>query len=317
MHKSPSSDQGNNRSVVILLATYNGQNYLEDQLKSFEAQTHPNWTLLASDDGSSDETLSILKTYQNKWANTHDMLLLGPQKGFAANFLSLVCKPEITSEFYAYADQDDIWETNKLKTAVDFLKKIPHQVPALYCSRTKIVDSNNNQQGLSPLFNKKPSFANALVQNIGGGNTMVFNNAARDLLKKAGKDTVVISHDWWTYMLVSGCGGEVFYDPVPEVRYRQHNNNLVGNNMTLKALLERISIVMLGRFKHWNNTNIKALHKHYEMLSPANKKILDDFTKSKKGNFIFRLWYLRKSGVYRQSFLGNVGLIVAVILNKI
>ena len=105
---SSSINQNNNLSVVILLATYNGQDYLEDQLKSFEAQTHPNWTLFSSDDGSSDETLSILKKYQSKWTNTHDMLLLGPQKGFAANFLSLVYKPEINSEFYAYADQDDI-----------------------------------------------------------------------------------------------------------------------------------------------------------------------------------------------------------------
>ena len=190
-------------------------------------------------------------------------------------------------------------------------------MPALYCSRTKIVDSNNNQQRLSPLFNRKPNFANALVQNIGGGNTMVFNKAARDLLKTAGKDTVVISHDWWTYMLVSGCGGEVFYDPVPEVRYRQHNKNLVGGNTTLKALLERIGMVMFGRFKHWNNTNIAPLYKHYAMLTPANKETLDNFTKGRKGNFISRLWYLHKSGVYRQSFLGNIGLIVAAILNKI
>ncbi|HEY9268215.1 MAG TPA: glycosyltransferase family 2 protein [Methylotenera sp.] len=317
MLKSTGTNQNNNPSVVILLATYNGQNYLEDQLKSFEAQTHPNWTLLSSDDGSSDETLSILKRYQSKWTNTHDMLLLGPQKGFAANFLSLVCKANINSDFYAYADQDDIWEPKKLETAIDFLKTIAPEIPALYCSRTKIVDRNNNQQGLSPLFNKTPDFANALVQNIGSGNTMVFNKAARDLLKIAGKETVVISHDWWTYMLVSGCGGKVFYDPVPKVRYRQHNQNLVGCNTTFKAMLERISMVTLGRYKQWNSTNIAALYEHYIMLIPPNKKTLDNFTKSRKGNFISRLWYLRKSGVYRQSFIGNLGLIVAVIFNRI
>ena len=312
-----SSSDNQNLSVVILLGTYNGQDYLEDQLKSFEAQTLTHWTLLSSDDGSSDETLNILKKYQSKWSNTHNMLLSGPQNGFAANFLSLVSQSEINSDLYAYADQDDIWEPGKLETAVHFLKNIPPQIPALYCSRTKIVDRDNNQQGLSPLFNKKPCFANALVQNIGGGNTMVFNKAARDLLKTTAKDTVVISHDWWTYMLVSGCGGEVFYDPAPEVRYRQHHKNLVGGNRTLKARLERIRMVMLGRFKHWNSTNTEALYKHYAMLTPTSKRTLDNFTKSRKGNFISRLWYLHKSGVYRQSFLGNIGLIAAAIFNKI
>ena len=75
-----------------------------------------------------------------------------------------------------------------------------------------MLDAENNEFGFSPLFSKPPSFANAIVQNIGGGNTMVFNNALRALLREAGKDVSVISHDWWSYIVAAGCGGKIFYD---------------------------------------------------------------------------------------------------------
>ena len=169
--------------VAILLCTYHGQHYLAEQLDSFAAQSHSNWEVWASDDGSKDDTHAILEAYQQKWPDGRLSIHFGPAEGFAANFLSLTCKASIDADYYAYSDQDDIWEPNKLARAVEWLNTLPENIPALYCSRTRLVDSNNNEIGVSPLFAKPPSFANALMQNIGGGNTMVFNNAARNLLR--------------------------------------------------------------------------------------------------------------------------------------
>jgi len=231
--------------VAILLATYQGQKYLAEQLDSFAAQTHHNWEVWASDDGSQDDTHAILEQYEKHWPFGRLSIHNGPEEGFAANFLSLTCKANIAADYYAYADQDDVWEDDKLARAVRWLQTVPAHIPALYCGRTLLVDKHNKEIGVSPLFTKPPSFANALMQNIGGGNTMVFNNAARALLQEAGEHIPVVTHDWWAYMLVSGCGGRVFYDAKPTLRYRQHENNLVGMNASWPARLTRIRVLWL------------------------------------------------------------------------
>lgn len=100
--------------VAILLCTYHGQRYLPEQLASFEVQSHSNWKVWASDDGSEDGTHAILDAYSRKWPEGRLSICSGPSEGFAANFISLTCKDSIQADFYAYSDQDDIWNVNKL-----------------------------------------------------------------------------------------------------------------------------------------------------------------------------------------------------------
>ena len=212
--------------IAILLATYNGAPYLQEQLDSIERQTHIDWTVLASDDGSSDKTTIMIEAFASKVGMSKVQQVQGPQQGFASNFLSLVCHPNLTADAYAYCDQDDIWLDDKLARAARFLTAVPSDVPALYCSRTQYVDQENHPLGLSLPYARPAVFANALVQNIASGNTMVFNEAARKLLVQAGPEVDIDLHDWWTYMLVTGVGGKVLFDQTPSVRYRQHPNNL-------------------------------------------------------------------------------------------
>lgn len=303
--------------VAILLCTYHGQLYLAEQLSSFTAQSYSNWEVWVSDDGSKDDTQVILEAYQQKWPDGRLSIHVGPAKGFAANFLSLTCDSSIDADYYAYSDQDDIWEPNKLTRAVEWLKSIPENIPALYCSRTRLVDANNNEIGLSPLFSKPPSFANALMQNIGGGNTMVFNNAARNLLREAGENLSVISHDWWVYMVVTGCGGKVFYDSLPLLRYRQHDGNLVGVNATWSARFKRIRMLWEGQFKNWSDSNIAGLYKLQHKLTTQNIETLERFAKARKMSLIPRLIHLKRSGIYRQTLLGNLNFIVAAVFGRI
>lgn len=303
--------------IAILLCTYQGENYLAEQLDSIAAQNHEHWTVFASDDGSVDQTRSILQAYRTQWPAQQLYLMAGPQKGFAANFLSLIFKDEVEAEYFAYCDQDDVWESDKLQRAMACLEAVPADKPALYCARTRLVDAGNRAIGLSALFCKPPSFANALIQNIGGGNTMVFNRAARDLLRAAGADLQVVSHDWWTYMVVSGCGGEIFYDPRPTLRYRQHAANLVGMNSSWGARATRLSMLAQGRFTQWNNTNISNLASLHSRLTPASLQVLQQFASARGGALPTRLMKLKSSGVYRQTLLGNLGLIAAAVFNKI
>lgn len=303
--------------VAILLCTYHGQHYLAEQLDSFAAQTHSNWEVWASDDGSEDGTHAILEAYQQKWPEGRLSIHFGPAEGFAANFLSLTCKASVEADYYAYSDQDDIWEVDKLERAVGWLKSVPSHIPALYCTRTRLVDVNNQEIGLSPLFTKPPSFTNALMQNIGGGNTMVFNNATRSLLREAGDNLPVITHDWWVYMVVTGCGGRVFYDSEPTLRYRQHGGNLVGMNASWPARFKRIRMLMQGQFRDWNGGNIAALRSLSHCLTPENQEILERFARAREMSLVPRLIHLKRSGIYRQTLFGNLGLIAAAVFRKI
>lgn len=303
--------------VAILICTYNGQKYLSEQLESFATQAYPHWEVWASDDGSSDDTIAILRGFQKIWGEDRLKIQSGPKKGFAANFLSITCDIAIQADFYAYSDQDDIWESNKILRAVEWLSKTPDHVPALYCSRTRLVDADNNEIGLSPLFTRRPSFSNALVQNIGGGNTMVFNNAARKLLCEAGCNMDLVAHDWWVYLVVSSCGGTVFYDSHSEIRYRQHGENQIGSNIGWLARIMRIRLLLRGRFQKWNDQNIHALQQIRSNMTPENRRIFDEFSKARRSWFLFRLFGIKRCNVYRQTFLGNIGLIVAIFLKKI
>lgn len=303
--------------VAIFLCTYNGQLYLTEQLQSIERQTYTNWEVWTSDDGSKDNTRSILEACKATWSEKKIFIIDGPRKGFAANFLGLTCHRQIEADFFAYADQDDIWEANKLQRAIDWLSTVDANTPALYCSRTRLVDANNNEIGLSPRFTKPPSFANALIQNMGGGNTMVFNKAARSLLCEAGEHIDVVTHDWWGYIAISGCGGKVFYDDYPSLRYRQHANNLVGMNSSWRARLVRIRMAWQGQFRNWNDKNIEALQRLRARLTPENRAILDQFANSRKRWLLPRLFGFKRAGLYRQTLMGNLGLIFFMLLNKI
>lgn len=303
--------------VAILMATYNGARFLNEQLASILRQKHSAWTLFISDDGSSDKTLEIAAEMCCRGDGRRAEVFSGPQRGFSSNFLSLVCRPEIQANFYAWSDQDDIWCEDKLEVAVAWLRTIPSDTPALYCGRTEMIGESGLYVGRSTLFTRPPSFANALVQSIAGGNTMVFNNAARALLQEAGDNLVVVSHDWWAYQLVSGAGGLVQYDPEPKVLYRQHDRNLVGANSSLGARVARMQMVFQGRFREWNERTVNALSSMQHRLTDESRSTLGHFKAARNQPLHERILGCLRAGVFRQTLLGNLGLMLAIIFRKI
>lgn len=303
--------------VAILMCSYNGASYLSEQLESFQRQTHRNWAVYVSDDGSQDQTLDILQATGSQWSAGRIQVFEGPRRGFVSNFLSLTCKANINADFYAWADQDDIWKADKLERALAWLKTIPEDIPALYCGRTELICETGIPFGFSPRFALAPHFSNALVQNIGGGNTMVFNHAARTLLQEAGDKLKVPSHDWWAYQLISGVGGAVHYDPVPMVLYRQHDENVVGTNSCWWARLKRLRMAFKGVFYEWNTQNIHALESMSHRLSQEHRAKLDQFKAARNQPLLPRILGFKRAGLYRQTVVGNLGLILATLLKKI
>jgi glycosyltransferase involved in cell wall biosynthesis len=302
--------------VAILMCSKNGAAFINAQLKSIAEQTHENWILIISDDGSSDDTVARLK----RFAEDHPQkvgIRKGPGNGVCANFLSLANDPSIDADYFAFSDQDDVWYPDKLRRAVACLTRLLSNVPGMYCGRTELMDLHEKSYGLSPLFLRPPAFQNALVESLGGGNTMMFNRAAKKILEEAATVAVVV-HDWWIYQIVSAAGGVVYYDPEPMLKYRQHSDNVIGSNTSWGARLVGFRDVLTGRWEGWNQTNITALQKlPAHLITPTNREVLDIFIKARRVSLFKRLYLLKKSGIYRQTLFGNLAMWVAALLRRI
>jgi len=303
--------------IAILLCTYNGARFLPLQLKSYEAQDFADWRLYVSDDGSQDATLALLAEFQNKHGAARVQVRQGPRQGFVANFLSLICDPAITADYYALSDQDDVWDAHKLSRARELLAAAPTDRPVVYCSRTRLIDEQGVELGLSTYYRKAPHFRNALAQSLAGGNTMVLNEQMRQLLTRAGQDVKVAAHDWWVYLLITAVGGTILYDSVPTVSYRMHGRNVIGSNESAMAKVLRARMLWQGRYKGWAEMNVAALERIENLMTDENRKTFDLFRHARKQTLIPRVFGLMRTGIYRQSLLGDLGLLAAAVTGRI
>jgi glycosyltransferase involved in cell wall biosynthesis len=302
---------------AILMCVFNGEKYLYPQLASINSQNEKNWSLYISDDGSKDQSIKILDEWKNKLRANRVEIRKGPRDGFAKNFISLLTDPEIKASYYALCDQDDIWYADKLTAAKQFLASCDTELPALYCSRTIFVDENDIIIEPSTAPSRALTFKNALVQNIASGNTMVINQPAHNLFVNCGPDINVYAHDWLIYALITGNGGNVFYDNNVYVRYRQHGENLIGMNSHWKNKLHRLIKLLNGEFSKWISANNSFLEQHRHLLSNENQLILDLFLNSTKYSGLKSVMHLLRSGVYRQNTYENMALYISAWLGRL
>ncbi|MEL6646254.1 MAG: glycosyltransferase family 2 protein [Pseudomonadota bacterium] len=299
--------------IAILLATYNGARFIERQLTSIAQQTHENWSLWISDDGSDDGTLDIIEAWRAAHPHLVVQLRQGPRKGAAQNFMCLLQATEIEADYFAFADQDDVWFRDKLSCA---LSRLPQsEKPSLYGARTMVTDMDLNEIAPSVLKGTKLGFSNALVQNFAAGNTMLFNSAARDLVPLGAAEHDIIATDWLMYMLVSGAGGHVIFDTDPCLYYRQHDTNEIGYNAHLSAKLRRVIAVLQGRFSQWSEANLGVLRE--ARLTPDNARILDAFIEARQTSGMTAVTLLKQSGVLREGAMATRALYLAAFMGRI
>lgn len=309
-----------NDSIAILMAVYNGADHLDAQLASFAAQSHQKWQLLASDDGSSDDSIAKLGRFR---AEGHQVSQIqGQGQGAAMNFIHMLReapKHIAPNGWLAFSDQDDVWLPDRLARGhAALLAGEPSQEqPALYCSRTLITDEHMQSRRLSIARPRAPSFRNALTQNIVGGNTILFNPAATRLVLAAAHEVQdVVVHDWWAYLLVTGAGGRVVHDDTPTVLYRQHDKNEIGANDRFMARMRRISMVLSGNYRTLNDCNITAMRGSSHRLREAEREVLEEFAAMRQMRLFKRLRSLHRLKLYRQTRISTAALWVAAGLGR-
>lgn len=212
--------------VLVLLAAYNGERYLREQIDSVLAQEGEFvLTLRIRDDGSSDGTAAILEEYRSRFPDRVEVMS-GGNIGYNANFFTLI-DSALDCDYCALCDQDDVWLPGKLQAAVRALEK--ESGPALYASASQMTDADLNPLGLTRLQKKPLLPANTLIQNICPGHNQVMNRALLEIVQRPRDVSLIYVYDLWIANLAA-LYGVIRFDPTPRTLYRQHGNNELGSS---------------------------------------------------------------------------------------
>lgn len=263
---------GLDNNVVVLMSTYNGENYIKQQIQSILNQTI-DCMIYIRDDGSTDNTKTILHSFDGnnriKWKEGNNI-------GFVASFFWLM-KNAPKANYYALADQDDMWLPMKLERALSKLKKFSSQT--LYCSNLTVVDKNLKK--LDRCYNStgvSSDFRSLVIQPISAGCTMVFNDELMLLLKKY-FPTQISYHDYWISLLASA-SGTVIYDESSYILYRQHSSNVNGSKSIQRLSKKWLSEKIFGiNMIHWNFSYpyLKEIDEHFNLdVANNNQNVLFD-----------------------------------------
>lgn len=300
--------------VTVILSTFNGSAFLEEQLESLYGQVYPNVRIVVRDDGSSDTTRVILA---REHAGGRIELLPGHDNlGAARSFFQLLQTVARTGAAYvAFCDQDDVWQPEKISSAVAALSAIRNERPALYASRLEIVDAALTRVGFTPLP-RRTGFGNALVESVCVGCTMVLNRKAVDLISENLPARVLV-HDWWCY-LVLACFGEIVFDPEARIKYRQHGDNVFGAPANKLERLGKILRRFGGRGdgRHWQSEQASMFLETFGDRVPESfRRVLDDFVAARVSPGR-RLKLSVSRLIWRQKTLDNIALRLLVLANR-
>lgn len=271
--------------IQILLSTYNGEKYLKEQLDSLYSLVNiEDISILVRDDGSKDKTQDILSKYQNEHKNFS--WYKGENKGPARSFWELLNKAN-GADYYAFCDQDDVWEKDKLVVAINALEKLDKSKPLLYMGDVHVVDGQLKHMANGFVDVNVPiNYPCSLSNSVCPGCTFVFNEFARKLATKFDAEEYIDHHDWTFYKIVV-CFGSVILDKTTHMHYRQHENNVIGAKTKLGKYWDMIFKKPKDpKFIHQRLRNALALEKYYgENMSEENKyltHLIAHYTEDKK-----------------------------------
>ena len=260
-----SDKQINYPKVAVLMSTYNGEKFLHNQIQSILQQKDVDVELIIRDDGSSDATLNIINDFCHHYKKIK--LLHGVNIGCKKSFFELAqyaSQHLAFYEYFAFSDQDDVWFSDKLSSAIKKLANLSEKSPNLYTCQTLLVDSD-----LKPLFLKKmkPKFKRTVEEAImvqpSPGCVMVFNKTLLDLYIKIDIDKMFL-HDDSLYKVCLICGGNVVYDDDVHIYYRQHGNNVIGGNQSSLKRYKRWLMMF------WNNSCERSIGIESFLLTHSN-----------------------------------------------
>jgi rhamnosyltransferase len=313
-----------NPVINILMATYNGERFLEQQLQSIINQTYKNWELLIRDDSSNDETLKVINQHEVKDERIHLIKDDLGNLGSCVNFSVLMNRVKSSGEYIMFSDQDDVWLSDKIEdTLAEMLaseNKYGKNSPLLVYTNFSYVDEELNvissKKNFSATKIKNLKFANLLAQNPAYGCTMMINKKLLDLVNDIPSSAE--NHDYWI-ALVASAFGKIIYVNKKTVLYRQHGKNISGhhdNNRLSKRMNRILNKKNLIDVQSKIRMAIDFKNLYSETLNNSQKKIIDDFINlSTRINFLL-LWKNLKNGVRRQTVAQTLLFYISVLLLK-
>ena len=298
-------------AAQILLSTWNGQEYVGELLESLLSQeTQAQVHILVRDDGSTDDTVSIVKQF----AATDERITVieGENIGVDRSFHALLTHASHDADIYFYCDQDDVWLPDKVQSAVEALSdRIGGALPALYCSRSMVTDSTLHPIGPTRDYDK-PSLAQALVINIAPGHTMAFNAALFALVRDHFDADSMMVFDHWTYLIAAGLGSVVF-DHEWHTWYRNHTSNAIGYSVRESAQ-SRIKVAAEMDFSAYTRQAAAFERAFGDRLDPRAASRLRGFVD--QGSVLTRLQYLKRFGIQHGSTVTSMGAAVLFVAGR-
>lgn len=275
------------KQVTVLMSTYNGEQYIRQQVDSILRQRDIHLQLIVRDDGSTDQTISILEEYQQRGQLKY---YRGSNLRTAKSFLQLV-KDSPETDYYAFSDQDDVWDEHKLSRAISLLttSRVDNSIPLLYAGSFQMTDRDLRLIPGGENHYTTQTFANAIVYSCCTGCTMVMNRCLRDLIHDQGLPQHMLMHDDWIHKVCLAMGGQVIFDPQPMMFYRQHGDNVDGGIHTLKDKIQKVlhDKRTLSRIMSNQLTELKMMYG--EHLPKQNQELLNHALSFGCGNLFQRI----------------------------
>lgn len=308
--------------LTILMATYNGGKFIEAQLDSLRAQTFAGWRLWVRDDGSSDDTVEIVRRYAAQDQRVQLLPPDGMRLGAAMSFSSLMARFAGESDYTMFCDQDDVWQPDKIAITLakmhEMEARFGAEKPILVHTNLSVADSDLkllppsfwHYQGLNPAIK---SLNRLLVQNNVTGCTVMTNRALANLAGHLPPRAIM--HDWWL-ALVAAAFGEIGYVARATILYRQHGGNDTGaKRYGIAQVLHHMKRGVAPMSASLLKTQRQAgalLERYAAVLDPAQRLLLETYAGLSENNFFMRRWRVCRLGMFMNGFLRNLGMMVAL-----
>lgn len=284
--------------VNILMSTYNGQQFLAEQIRSIQDQSYTDWTLFIRDDGSSDNTKEILKDFERQDSRIH---LIDSDKsdnlGVIKSFHKLVNHDR--ADYYFFSDQDDVWLPNKLELSLKEAQNYLADLPLMVYMDLKVVNQDleimTESMVKSQSHHANTELVQELTENTVTGGVAMINHALAEMWQETDD---ILMHDWYLALLASAFGNLVFIDQPGEL-YRQHSDNVLGARTLSKRFKKWIRPYILFAV-YWDlikNSQKQASHLLQMPLSQSNRELIEAFVTIMDKPMLERFRILRKYGL--------------------
>ena len=302
--------------VCVVLSTYNGQNYLDEQIRSLLAQKNVDLTVLVRDDGSSDQTQDLLRQWNEKEASIQICEKdFGVNFGVAKSFIFLLnyaerMFPDI--QYFFFCDQDDVWKDAKCFRAVQGLTKYRDRA-ALYFSRKKLVDGKLNPLDREDIIRLHGDFWDYFDRSNAFGCTMCLTRPLAELLHDDRFYKKSFLHDNYIYRLCLAAGIPIIYDDAETILYRQHGANVAG--AAKRNVLRGIKrLFKFDRVHVVREMSEYLIAKHDSVLNSNYKRIirlyLDSYKSWKSKLKLMNMYQKQRNRTMREKLLFDVSILL-------